>query len=90
MCVCVCVRVCALRHSNFCNSSRVVFITELREMTVIEENFREITECPFLQQPSRKTVLPAPLRSQPNWRLHAENNFFFSEVEGSCAPLMSL
>ena len=75
---------CVFRHSNFCNSSHDVFVTELRGMFIIEENFREITECPFLQHPSREGVLPAPSRSQPNWRLSAEDNFFFSGFEGSC------
>jgi hypothetical protein len=76
--------VCVFRHSNFCNSSYYVFVTELRGMTFIEENCREITECPFLQHPSREGVRPAPSRNEPNWRLSAEDNFFVSEAEGSC------
>jgi len=47
MCLLVCV--CVFRHCNFCISPHDVFITELHGMTIIEENFREITECPFLQ-----------------------------------------
>ena len=50
----MCLRVCVFRHSNFCISSPDVFITEPRGMTIIEENFREITECPFLQHPSER------------------------------------
>jgi hypothetical protein len=74
---CVCVCVFAFRHSNFCNSSHNVFITELRELS--RNHWMSL-----LAAPDEEGVLPAPSRSQPNWRLSTEDNFFVSEAKESC------
>ena len=59
----------------FRNSSHAVSDTELRTMTITDEKFREITECLFLQHPSRQgSTIKKP----------THDNFFVSEVQESC------